>query len=115
MAKDNESNGNFLVRGIKAFIAGRIIPVGVFKKYGSTVAIGVLLVIASMMSKNDCRLSIHKIKALNKELQNAQTNVVAASAEYNTLVRESNLIKMIDTLHLDLQAPEQPPFKITEK
>ena len=60
--------------------------------------------------KFDVQLKIAQIIHLSEELANAKTNMVNASSEYSSKIRESELTQKLDTLHLYLKVAEQPPY-----
>ena len=41
--------------------------------------------------------------------------MIKVSAEYNNRIRESELIELLDSLHLGLKEVEQPPYYLDEE
>lgn len=97
-----------------SIIQGRILSVGVFKKYWAAVALCIIMVLAHNASKYKCQTQIAEIEKLKNDLSNAQTANVEASSRYNTLIRESNLTKLVDTMRLNLKMTERPPYSVTD-
>ena len=57
----------------------------------------------------------YTVMKLTEELNNAKTDCVNASAQYNSMIRESQMTAYIDSMHIDLTSPDQPPFYLTDK
>jgi hypothetical protein len=48
-------------------------------------------------------------------LANAQTDLVNASAKYNSMIRESEMTRLMQEKHIGLTAPKEPPFELQSK
>ena len=66
-------------------------------------------------NKYVCQNYMRDVMNLKVELENAKTDCVNASAKYNSMIRESQMTAFVDTMHIDLSAPEQPPYQLSEK
>ncbi len=108
--QQNDTNDNLLVRLWK----GQMIPVHFFKNHwiGTLTVTGMLLM--SIANKYSCQQKITEIKQLEKQLQVEQANRIVTSATYNSLIRESSMIHLVDTMHIDLVSPERPPYNLTK-
>ena len=42
----------------------------------------------------------------------AQTDLVNASADYNSMILESEMTKLMRERHIDLSAPMEPPYEL---
>ena len=58
---------------------------------------------------------MQEVLSLRTELANAQTDLVNSSAEYNSMIRESELTKLMQEKHLGLRAPLEPPYELHSK
>ena len=53
--------------------------------------------------------------SLKTDLANAQTDLVNASAQYNSMIRESEMVKLMNQRNLGLDAPLDPPYELKSK
>lgn len=91
---------------------GEIVPYHFFRKHYMLVSVCIAMVLMSIANKYSCQGKITEIKHLEKELTVAQANRVDASARYNSLIRESSMKRLVDTMHIDLISPESPSYKL---
>ena len=83
-----------------------------FRRYGFYVVMVTIMALAYISLKYDTQNKMSELRRLKVELNNAKTDCVDASARYNSKIRESQMTQMLDTMHIDLAAPEQPPYKL---
>ena len=95
-------------------LKGKIVPYHFFKKHWMLVTVTVSMILMSIANKYECQTKITEIKRLERELQIMQANRVEASAQYNSLIRESSMRQMIETKQIDLISPECPPYNLSE-
>ncbi len=86
-----------------------------FKRYWAYILAMTVMTLMYISNKYMCQNYMKQVMDLNIELGDARTDCVNASAKYNSMLRESQMTAFIDTLHIGLTAPEQPPFKLTER
>jgi hypothetical protein len=55
---------------------------------------------------------MEEVIKLKTELSNAQTDLVNSSARYNSMIRESEMTKLMQEKHIGLTAPMEPPFQL---
>lgn len=94
---------------------GQWLSSGYYKRNLTGVVIIVALFLIFIAFKFDVQMKIAEIILLNDQLANAKTNMVSASAEYGSRIRESELTERLDTLHLYLKVAEQPPYYLDEQ
>ena len=58
---------------------------------------------------------MEEVISLRTELANAQTDLVNSSARYNSMIRESEMTKLMYQRHLGLTAPKDPPTELKSK
>lgn len=56
-----------------------------------------------------------KLGTLKVMLNNANTDFVAASSNYNSRILESQMKSYIDSMGIDLNISKQPPYKLSSK
>jgi hypothetical protein len=54
-----------------------------------------------------------KIKELNAKLEQAENRKLAEKAQYMSLIRESDMVKLVNERHLGLEFQEQPPYEFS--
>lgn len=94
---------------------GRIVSSEFFKKHWVTIALCFAISFIYISAKYSCQLNKAKIISLKKELNNTKTDCVKYSADFKSQVREARMKKLVDSMKLNLQQPEQPPFKLLGK
>lgn len=83
-----------------------------FSRYWFYVVLITVLIVAYISMKYDTQNKMNELQRLEIDLNNAKTDCVEASARYNSRIRESQMVDMVDTLHIDLSAPDQPPYRL---
>ena len=111
MAKNDVNKDNWIKRALQ----GRVVSYKFFLRNWYIIAGVLLLLIIFISNKYLCQTQLEQIMALSKELNNAKTERIKASSEYNSRIRETEMRHLIDTMGIDLTMPEQPPYKIEEK
>ena len=94
----------------KDIIQGRFFSLDFFKR--NAVYIIAMVIIAN---KFVCQSSMEEVLKLKTELANAQTDLVNASARYNSMIRESEMTKLMREKHIGLSAPMEPPYQLNSK
>ncbi len=85
-----------------------------FKRNWAYVLALTVMTLMYISNKYTCQDSLQQVMLLTTALDNAKTDCVSASAKYNSMIRESQMVEFIDSMHINLAPPEQPPFKLTE-
>jgi len=100
---------------IKGTLQGRFLSFEFFKRNAVYIIAAVIMTLMYISNKYVCQSSIKEMMDLKIQLANAQTDCVNASARYNSMIRESQMKKLVDTMHINLDAPEQPPYKLIDQ
>ena len=93
----------------KDLIQGRFFSLDFFKRNWYYVVFIVAMALAYIGNKFTSQRSIQELISLKVELANAQTDLVNASAKYNSMIRESQMVHLMNEKHLDLTPPQDPP------
>ncbi|MBQ2490938.1 MAG: hypothetical protein II592_08245 [Muribaculaceae bacterium] len=94
---------------------GRIfLTLNFFKKYWIYALAFIVFMLMYISNKYMCQNHLQQVMKLRVELDNARTDCVTASAKYNSMIRESQMKNLVDTMHLGLTSPDQPPYKLFE-
>ena len=94
---------------------GRILSLELFRRNFLYIIAIVGMLLMYIGNKFECQSKMAQVMQLKKELDNAKTDCVNASARYNSKIRESQMKALVDTMHIDLTAPNQPPYHLTKK
>lgn len=117
MAKAGTSKSTGTNKGvIKKWVQGRTFPtLYFFRRNILYVFACVALLLMHISKKYEYQNCLQEVINLNAELNDVRTDCVNASAQYNSKIRESEMKQLIDTCHIDLITPDQPPYTLSEK
>ena len=100
----------------KQWVQGRsFLTLDFFRRNGLYILGVTALIMMKISKKYEYQNCLHQVIELSKDLENAKTDCVMAGANYNSQIRENEMLMRIDTSHIDLTMPDQPPVKIEEK
>jgi hypothetical protein len=99
----------------KDIIQGRFFSLDFFKRNAVYIIALVIMALAYIANKFVCQSSMEEVMSLKTELANAQTDLVNSSAQYNSMIRESEMTKLMREKRLGLTAPNDPPYVISSK
>ncbi len=121
MAKGKKNSSNdFKAREsmtamLSSLFVGKMLSVEFFKKNFIYIAFAVGMMLMYISTKYTCQKYQAEIIGLKHELDKANTDWVNSSAKYNSMIRESQMKAYVDTMRLDLEVPEQPPYNLDMK
>lgn len=99
----------------KGIIQGRFFSLDFFKRNAVYIIALVIMALTYIANKYVCQRSMEEVISLRVELANAQTDLVNASARYNSMIRESEMTKLMHERHIGLSAPMDPPTELKSK
>jgi len=99
----------------KGILQGRFFSLDFFKRNAVYIIALVIMALTYIANKYVCQSSMEEVISLKTELANAQTDLVNSSAKYNSMIRESEMTKLMQKRRLGLSAPSDPPYIIKEK
>lgn len=108
MASNKSRRDSFFFR----FFQGRWFSSTFFLKNAIFIVTGIIFLMVYISNKYQVQTKIETIQKLEQELERVRTESVRERSTYMSRTRESSVQIMIDTLHLDLQVREQPPYRI---
>lgn len=94
---------------------GRTISVDFFKNNAWLLIIIVVVVIALIGLRYKTKTKMVEIKKLTTELAKAESNKLQEKAKYMTLIRETEMRRMVREKGLPLEFQEQPPYEIIDR
>ncbi len=104
---------NAATRVVRDTVQGRsFLSFDFFKRNSIYVIAATVMLLMYISNKYVCQSSMKEVMDLRGRLENAKTDRIGASTSYNSMIRESQMKSLVDTLHIDLDSPEQPPYQL---
>lgn len=100
---------------LQSIFVGEVLSVEFFKKNYIYILAAVVMLLMYISNKYTCQNYQSEVIQLKKDLNKANTEWVNSSAKYNSMIRESQMKAIVDTMRIDLTAPEQPPYNLDMK
>ena len=92
---------------------GRTISIEFFRKNAWLLMIFVVAILSLMGLRYKTKTKMEEIKKLTTELQRAQSSKLQEKAAYMSLIRETEMQKLVSEHGLGLQFQEFPPYEIS--
>lgn len=103
-------------KAVRSVVQGRsFLSLDFFKRNAVYIVAATVMMLMYISNKYVCQSYMKEVMDLKIELENAKTDCVNASAKYNSMIRESQMTAYVDTMHINLAAPEQPPYYLSSK
>lgn len=112
---DSQKTGKKEYSWINELRAGRSISVEFFKSNAWLILIIVVAVIALIGLRYKTKTKMEEIKRLNTELARAESEKLQAKSAYMSLIRETEMRRMVREKGLPLEFQEQPPYEIIDE
>lgn len=108
-SKLREATADFL----SDFRYGKTVSVNFFKTNAWLMMIFIVIVLALMGMRYKTKTKMEQIKKLEKELVQSESNKLREKAAYMSLIRETEMLRLVNENKLNLIFQEQPPYEIT--
>ncbi|MCH5214015.1 MAG: hypothetical protein J1E97_02380 [Muribaculaceae bacterium] len=95
------------------FRYGKAVSVNFFKKNAWLLIIFLSVVLALMGVRYKTKTKMEQIKKLEKELVVSESDKLREKAAYMSLIRETEMLRLVEENNLGLIFQEQPPYEIT--
>ena len=95
------------------FRYGKTISVNFFKTNAWLLLIFIAIVLALMGMRYKTKTKMEQIKKLEKELVESESDKLREKAAYMSLIRETEMLRLVRKNRLNLIFQEQPPYEIT--
>ena len=95
------------------FRYGKTVSVNFFKNNAWLLLIFIVIVLALMGMRYKTKTKMEQIKALEKELVQSESDKLREKASYMSLIRETEMLRLVRENNLGLIFQEQPPYQIT--
>ncbi len=93
---------------------GRSLSIDFFKENAWLMLLFVVAILALIGLRYKTKTKMAEIKQLTVELQRAESHKLQEKSLYMSLIRESEMVKMVREKNLNLEFQEQPPFELTD-
>lgn len=94
------------------FRYGKTVSVNFFKTNAWLLLIFIAVVIALMGMRYKTKTKMEQIKSLEKELVRSESDKLREKAAYMSLIRETEMLRLVKKNQLNLIFQEQPPYEI---
>ena len=92
---------------------GKSVSVNFFKANAWLLIIFITIVLALMGMRYKTKTKMEQIKKLEKELVQSESDKLKEKAAYMSLIRETEMLRLVRENQLGLIFQEQPPYEIT--
>lgn len=115
--KNADSEDRLSLLGIlQGVFQGRIfLTLEFFKRYWLYIVAATVMMLMYISNKYVYQSDMAKLKELKTSLNNARTDYVDASSNYNSRILESQMKHYVDSMGIDLNISKQPPYRITSE
>lgn len=96
----------------KDFRYGQLVSVSFFRQNAWSLILIVVSVLALMGLKYKTKTRMEQIKKLQVECQRSESMKLQEKAAYMTLIRESEMRRLVNEKGLGLKFQEQPPYEL---
>lgn len=91
---------------------GQTVSVNFFRRNAWLLITFVVVVLALMGVRYKTKTKMEEIKRLEKELVRSESDKLREKAAYMSLIRETEMMRLISQNHLGLIFQEQPPYDV---
>lgn len=92
---------------------GQTVSVNFFKTNAWLLIIFITIVLALMGMRYKTKTKMEQIKRLEKELVQSESDKLREKAAYMSLIRETEMLRLVRQNNLNLVFQDQPPYDIT--
>ena len=98
-------------KNVSTVTSGRGVPIQFFKKNAWLLIITIISVISLIGMRYSTQSKMQQINELNTELKRAESDKLHHKSLYMSLIRETEMQRLIDEKNLNLYFQEQPPYE----
>ena len=112
--KNADSEDRLSLLGIlQGVFQGRIfLTLEFFKRYWLYIIAATVMMLMYISNKYVYQSDMAKLTELKTSLNNARTDYVDASSNYNSRILESQMKQRVDSMGIDLNISNQPPYEL---
>lgn len=97
---------------IKTIIRGRILSIDFIIRYWKTILTLLFVILFYISNRYICQQSAAHIKKVEREIHEIRYKSLDMFSRLKNVQSEDSIIKSIERFNLNLQSPEQPPYRI---
>lgn len=113
-AKKSKSKASGQIHTIASDLRyGRSVSAGFFRQNAWLLVAFLAAVLSLMGLRYKTKSKMAEIKTLTAELQRAESSKLQEKAAYMSLIRETEMKRLVDQKGLGLQFREEPPYQLT--
>lgn len=94
--------------------SGKSVSLQTLRSNAWIIVVVLISLIALMGLRYETKTKMEQIKKLNLELQRAESSKLQEKAMYMSLIRETEMKRMVKEKGLPLEFQDQPPFEIVD-
>lgn len=91
-------------------LGGKLVTVDFLRRHFAKVALVLFVMFGFIANRFSGMLEMRRIDNLEGDLKAMQSEYILSSADYFSKIRERTMKQLVDTLKLDLDVPQQPPY-----
>lgn len=110
VGKGSASEGNAWLRDLRY---GRSLSLDLFRRNAWILLLILVVTIALMGLRYKTKTKMLEIKRLEKQLNQAESEKLREKGEYMSLIRETEMERLVNEKGLGLVFQEQPPYEVT--
>ena len=115
--KKKQSNKKALKEATAGFFSdfryGKTVSVNFFRTNAWLLLIFIVIVLALMGMRYKTKTKMEQIKKLEKELVQSESDKLREKSAYMSLIRETEMLRLVRKNKLNLIFQEQPPYEIS--
>ena len=93
---------------------GRSVSLDYFRANAWMIILFLVMILALIGLRYKTKTKMAEIKQLQVELKRAESTKLHEKSLYMSLIRETEMVKMVNEKHLNLQYQDQPPYELTK-
>lgn len=117
MAKDDKTQQHkwigFTLAG--KMLRGQVLSSDFFARNWLLVFTALIVILIYITNKYNCQTNMEEIRRLEQRLEIVKTERMRVRSAYMSRTRESSMQHLVDSMKLNLNVQERPPFKLHMK
>lgn len=98
---------------LRDFRYGRSLSIEFFKRNAWLLCLIIVILLSLMGLRYKTKTKMEQINSLKEECARAQSEMLWQKSEYMSLIRETEMQRLVDEKGLGLRFQEQPPYQVT--
>lgn len=94
-------------------LRGQILSSDFFARHWPWCVLGIVVIMTYITAKYECQTKMEEIRRLEHNLEVVKTERIRARSRYMSRTRESSMMQLVDSMHLNLHVQDTPPFKLS--